>query len=247
MVKYSWFLDLMSRKIACCQKGLRYIQIAIDGPAGAGKSTIARQLAERLGYLYIDTGAMYRAVTWLALEKGISVDDPRAMTELASQASIDLVRTPEGIQKVFCNGQDVTEAIRDPLVSQHVSLAASHEGVRNQLVKKQQEMACNQSVVMDGRDIGTVVLPQAHCKVFLTASLEERTRRRYLELREKGYREDMACLQEEMAARDRLDRNREIGPLCAAPDAHIIDTTRLNREEVLERLMQICCEKRKDL
>ena len=169
---------------------MRNIQIAIDGPAGAGKSTVAKKLADMLGFVYIDTGAMYRAITYKALCQGISLDDAEALTNTAEDTDIQFVRTEEGRQLIFCDGREVTEEIRSPVVSENVSRLAQFSSVREVLVRKQQELANNQDVVMDGRDIGTVVLPRAECKIYLTASLEERTARRYRELQIKGYSEN---------------------------------------------------------
>lgn len=215
-------------------------QIAIDGPAGSGKSTIARMLAERLNYTYIDTGAMYRALTRCALEKGIACDDETALTTLAGQSAIEFRPSENGQQRILLNGQDVTEDIRSPEVSQHVSLVASIAGVRKELVKKQQELAQNVNVVMDGRDICTVVLPSAQCKIFLTASQEERTKRRFLEMREKGFGQDLETIQKELESRDWMDEHRSVDPLTAAKDAVIIDTTNISPVDVVEKIIRIC-------
>lgn len=223
---------------------MRPIQIAIDGPAGSGKSTIAKLLAQRLRFTYIDTGAMYRALTLVAMEKGISDGDASALAKLAENTAIVLACSPDGRQLVFCEGRDVSAAIRAPFISQHVSQVASHAGVRREMVTKQQQMARNQDVVMDGRDIGTVVLPQAECKIFLTASLEERARRRYNELLEKGFKEKLGVLTDEMEKRDRDDATREIGPLRPAAEAVMIDTTTMSQEDVVESILQLCMRKR---
>lgn len=215
------------------------IQITIDGPAGAGKSSIAKILADRLNFLYIDTGAMYRAITYMAIKQGISLENKESLAQLANQTKIELVRGSEGKQQVWCDGIDVTEEIRDPLVSQNVSQVALYPGVRRELVLKQQQLAKNKDVVMDGRDAGTVVLPEADCKIFLTASLEERTRRRYLELQEKGYQETFEALRDELNTRDKLDENRLTSPLSPAPGARIINSTRMTRDEVVDFIMQI--------
>ncbi len=220
------------------------MQITIDGPAGAGKSTIARMLANRLGYLYIDTGAMYRAITSLALNKGISLDDEEALRNLTALTKIELLRQPNGEQEVYCNGINVTTTIRAPLISQNVSKVAMYPSVRQELVSMQRMLAHYKNVVMDGRDAGTVVLPEAACKIFLTASLEERAQRRYLELQKKGYKNDLAFVKEDLAQRDYLDENRVSSPLKPARDAVIIDTTALSPEEVINEILRISKQKK---
>lgn len=220
-------------------KGLSPIQIAIDGPAGAGKSTVARLLADKLGYLYIDTGAMYRSVTYLAVQKGISCSDTEKLTELAAAANIKFARNFAGEQLVICDGRDITEEIRTPEISSKVSLTAKHEGVRRELVRKQQNMAKCHDVVMDGRDIGTVVLPSAELKVFLTASLEERAKRRFLELKEQGFSGGIESIAAEVAKRDEMDIKRAISPLRPAEDAVIVDTTSSSLEQVVNKIMQL--------
>jgi len=224
---------------------LVHIQIAIDGPAGAGKSTIARILAEKLGFIYIDTGAMYRAITYAALQNHIPLDDSAGLKELAARTRIDLVRSGAGAQLVLLDGRDVSEEIRSPLVSQKVSLVASHPGVREALVRKQQQMAECQDVVMDGRDIGTVVLPNADVKIYLTASLAERARRRYEEMRAKGYAGTYDQVKADVEARDDLDQNRAVSPLRAAPDAVCLDTTDSTPEEIVQRILQLIREKKR--
>lgn len=183
---------------------------------------------------------MYRALTYTAIKKGLSCKDEKSLTSLAGEISLEFVRDPQGFQRVYCYGTDITEEIRDPRVSQRVSQVACHEGVRFELVKKQQELAQSRNVVMDGRDIGTIVLPLAECKVYLTASVEERARRRHLELTNKGFKEDYETIRKELEERDQLDQNRAIGPLRKAADAVIIDTTYLTQEQVIQKLMDIC-------
>ncbi|ABZ84486.1 cytidylate kinase [Heliomicrobium modesticaldum Ice1] len=214
------------------------IQVAIDGPAGAGKSTVARELAKRLGYLYIDTGAMYRALTWLALQKGIALSDDEALARLAEQADIALLPLPGGLT-VLADGQDVTDAIRTPEVSRHVSRVSAVAGVRAPMMRLQQKLAEQGGVVMDGRDIGTHVLPQAEVKVFLTASVEERARRRFKEMILKGMDVDFEQLRNDMERRDREDFTRETAPLVQADDALYLDTTGLAFEEVVGRLLDM--------
>lgn len=221
---------------------MKKLSIAIDGPAGAGKSTIARQLAHLLNYTYIDTGAMYRAVTLKAIRLGIDLQDENALTQVAKNIEIILkpYLTEDGdyLNRVIMDGVDVTEEIRTPLISQKVSLTAKVSGVRQEMVNLQRAMAKLGGTVMDGRDIGTVVLPNAGLKVFLTASIEERASRRYKELVAKGYEIDLAALREEISLRDKIDSERDISPLQKAPDAIVLDTTNLSIEEVTEKIIQ---------
>lgn len=207
--------------------------MAIDGPAGAGKSTIARRVAHRLGFLYIDTGAMYRAVALAALRARIPLDDEAGLSPLAEAARIDLAGG------VRLNGEDVTEAIRTPEVSQGASKVAAVAGVRTAMVRKQQAMGARESAVMEGRDIGTVVFPQAEVKVFLTASAEERARRRVEELRGKGLEADFAEVAQEMRQRDIRDSTRETSPLKKAEDAVELDTTGLSLDEVEAAVLRL--------
>lgn len=222
---------------------MRTIQIAIDGPAGAGKSTIAKLLAEKLGFVYVDSGAMYRVITYEAINKGKILTSHEALANLAAQTQIDFLPA-KGVQLVFANGKDVTKQIREPEVSQQVSLVASVEGVRKELVKKQQMLAKNNDVVMDGRDIGTVVLPNAECKIFLTASLAERARRRHRELLDLGYTAEYDKIKQELAQRDVMDQNRAVSPLRVAEDAIIIDTTKMELNEIVKQILDICKQKR---
>jgi len=221
------------------------IQIAIDGPAGAGKSTIAKLLADKLDFIYIDTGAMYRAIALAALEQGLALEDGESLALLAAQTKLELTRGPSGGQQVFLNGRNVSEEIRSPLISQKVSLVASHQGVREALVEKQQEMAAQKDVVMDGRDIGTVVLPGAEVKIFLTASLDERARRRYEELKEKGYVGTLSEIKTDVEKRDELDRNRIVSPLRVAPDAVYLDTTDYSLEQVSQQIYALIIDKKR--
>ncbi len=213
-------------------------QIAIDGPAGAGKSTVAKRLAARLGYLYIDTGAMYRCIAWLALQQGISLTDETALTALAETARLDLANAADGYH-VYCNGQDVSEAIRQPQVGAAASPVSAVDGVRRALVRQQQALAARGGVVMDGRDIGTKVLPHAQCKIFLTAPLAVRAARRAAELREKGLAVDVSQIADEIAERDLRDSTRANSPLTQAADAVYVDTGDMTIEEVTDYLLQL--------
>lgn len=208
--------------------------IAIDGPVAVGKNAIGSLLAKRLGYHFVDTGAMYRAITWLALERGLDWEDEKALGELAVEANIEL-----GSQAVFVNGCDVSLEIRDEKVEKGVSIVARHSGVRRALVAKQQQMAQGGQVVMAGRDIGTVVLPHAGLKLYLAASAEERARRRYVELAQGGKEADYEVVLAELKMRDKLDSERELAPLQITSDAKIVNTDGLSLEQVLTEIVSI--------
>lgn len=216
--------------------------IAIDGPASSGKSTIAKILADTYQLVYVDTGAMYRSLTYLALKNNIAFDDEDALMGLLNTTEIVLKRTEDG-QSVIVNGEDVTEAIRQNDVTNNVSVVASFAKVREELVRRQQAMAQKIGVAMDGRDIGTVVLPNAEVKIFLVASVSERADRRYLENKQKGIESDYEQLMKEIIARDEYDSNREVSPLKQAEDAVKVDTTGLSIEEVVERCKEIILSK----
>ncbi|RCW61988.1 (d)CMP kinase [Halanaerobium sp. ST460_2HS_T2] len=209
--------------------------VAIDGPGGAGKSTIARLLAQKLNYLHLDTGAMYRAVTLAALRKKIDFNKQDKLIELAKNTDINFNQNGD----IFLNGENISEEIRSAAVNKHVSQTAAVKGVRDVLVKKQQQLARNNKVVMDGRDITTVVLPEADHKFFLTASLEERARRRYQEVRSKNKDADFEKIKESIARRDKMDSEREHSPLKKAEDAVLVDTTNLSIDEVLAKMIEI--------
>lgn len=218
------------------------ISIAIDGPAAAGKSTVAKIIAEKLSYLYIDTGAMYRALTFLALRHNIDLQDESALINVLLNADIVLEKMDDG-QRVFLNKENVTADIRSADVTNRVSIVAMHEKVRIEMVRRQQEFAVNGGVVMDGRDIGTHVLPTAEVKVFLLASVEERAVRRHTENLENGFDSNLEKLKEEIALRDKLDSEREIAPLKKAHDAIEMDTTSLSIDQVVENIMTLALER----
>ncbi|MBO7668491.1 MAG: (d)CMP kinase [Firmicutes bacterium] len=213
-------------------------QIAIDGPAGAGKSTVAKLIADRLGYLYIDTGAMYRAVALLALEQGVAFDDAEGLTELIRGNEISLEPAASGC-RVLINGKDVSRDIRLPEVGNAASPVSAVAEVRSLLVAMQQELAARRPVVMDGRDIGTVVLPDAACKIFLTASPRVRALRRAKELQQKGLTADINQVEREIRERDERDSTRAASPLRQAEDAVLVDSSDMSIEEVVCRIIEL--------
>jgi cytidylate kinase len=218
----------------------RRVVVAIDGPAGAGKSTIARRVAGKMGFTYIDTGAMYRAVALAALRAGVDLGDAAHLEDLARAASIEF---EPGGTRIFLNGEDVSEAIRHPEVSHAASKVSVFPGVRRVLVDKQREIAAHTSVVMEGRDIGTVVFPDADVKVFLDANPEVRAGRRSRELEEKGLTVRGDEVEREMRERDRRDATRAESPLLRAPDAIYLDTTALNLDEVEQVILKTIAER----
>ncbi len=213
-------------------------QIAIDGPAGAGKSTAAKLVADQLGYLYIDTGAMYRAVALLALRAGIALDDGENLTSLAETMDLVLECAPGGC-RVLAEGEDISQAIRLPEVGNAASPVSAVAGVRQALVARQQALAASLPVVMDGRDIGTVVLPDAECKIYLTASPRVRAERRARELLEKGLAADVDQIEQEIAERDRRDMNRAHSPLRQAEGAELLDNSCLSLAQVVAEIIRI--------
>jgi CMP/dCMP kinase len=219
--------------------------IAIDGPAASGKSTLAKSLAEQLGYLYFDTGVMYRAITWAALENGIDVTQETSVTQLAERLQID-VRPPSQVDgrsfDVWIDDQDITWEIRHPQVDAKVSIVAAYPGVRKALTGQQRRIGLRGEVVMVGRDIGTVVLPEADLKIYLDASVGERARRRYHERLERGTSPELEEIERSMRERDRIDSTRRVAPLRPAKDAWILDSNDLDIEQVLARALELVSE-----
>ncbi|MFT0796736.1 bifunctional pantoate--beta-alanine ligase/(d)CMP kinase [Synechococcus sp. H70.1] len=215
--------------------------IAIDGPAGAGKSSVARAVAAQLQLLYLDTGAMYRAITWLALQRGIPLDDAEQLTQLAAQTQLTLQSGPSADEptRIWANGQEITQAIRSPEVTRWVSQVAAVPGVRQELVKQQRLLGQEGGAVLEGRDIGTYVFPDAELKVFLTASLGERAQRRQHQLQAQGQIVSLEELKAQIEQRDRYDSERQIAPLRPAPDAILIDTDHLSQAEVESKIVML--------
>ncbi|GAA0599754.1 (d)CMP kinase [Virgibacillus siamensis] len=212
------------------------IAIAIDGPAAAGKSTVAKITARKLNYIYVDTGAMYRALTLKSLNSEIDPDNEKALIELLTLTDIELIQG-ENNQHVLLDEYDVTHDIRSEQVTNNVSYVAQHPLIRKEMVKRQQKLAEKRGVVMDGRDIGTHVLPNAEVKIFLIATVEERARRRHEENLKKGFSSDLDTLKKEIEQRDLIDSKREASPLLKADDAIEIDTTSITIDEVAERIL----------
>jgi len=220
-------------------------KVAIDGPSGAGKSTIAKAVAKKLGFIYIDTGAMYRACALACLNCGVNIkENPEKAIEIVNNISIDIDYI-DGVQKVFLNNDDVSEKIRTPEVSMGASDVSAIIEVRQKLVFLQRELARAKNVIMDGRDIGTHVLPDAEVKIFLTASPDVRAERRYKELIEKGIDTDFSSVLTDIKKRDHQDQTRTASPLKQADDAHFLDTSELSFDESVERVLSIINNKRK--
>ena len=217
---------------------MKNLVVAIDGPAGAGKSTVAQLAARKLGCTYIDTGAMYRAVAWKTLQRKQPVTD-ELILDVVKDVHVELAYV-EGKTTVSVDGTDVTGEIRTPEVTAIVSQVAALGPVRSRMVELQRRMAAKGSVLMDGRDIATSVLPDANVKIFLTASIEERARRRVKEMQEKGYNVSLEELQKDIAARDKADSEREISPLVQAPDAELLDTSNMGIDEVVQAIIDRC-------
>lgn len=216
--------------------------IAIDGPAGAGKSTIAKAVARELGYVYIDTGAMYRAVGLFCIDEAIALTDEARVSEAVRDIDITIAYDEEGAQQVFLNGANVSTRIRTQQVGDAASTVSQYPAVREKMVKLQQSLAEHTSVVMDGRDIASKVLPNADTKIYLTASVEERARRRANELREKGELCDIAEVEAEIRARDDRDMHRQHSPLIQVPEAVLVDSSTLTIDETIDRILEICMQ-----
>ncbi len=218
--------------------GNKGLQVAIDGPASAGKSTVAKKIAKRFQYIYCDTGAMYRTVTLKAMQQGVALDDPDALADMLKHTEITF-KPGDPEQLVFLDGTDVTAAIRQEDVTNNVSTTAAQGTVRTDLTNRQREIADAGGIVMDGRDIGTTVLPDAQVKIFLVASVEERAQRRFKDNAEKGIHTPIDVLREEIEVRDHKDSTRKISPLTQAADAVKLDTTSLSIDDVVDKISAI--------
>ena len=221
---------------------MKHFNIAIDGPAGAGKSTIARRAAGQLGFVYVDTGAMYRAMALYFLRKGINPADEEAVSRTCSEAEVS-IRYQDGAQQVLLNGEDVSGQIRTEEVGKTASVVSAYMPVREKLTELQKELAARENVIMDGRDIGTCVLPQAPAKIYLTASVEVRALRRFRELTEKGEACDLEDIKKDIADRDWKDMHREHAPLRQAEDAVVVDSSNMTIDQVVEAILAVAKEK----
>ena len=222
-----------------------YISVAIDGPSGAGKSTVARAAAARLGYVYVDTGAMYRAIGRAVCRKGISGDDTAGIVAVLPEVQLD-IRYEDGAQHILLCGEDVSDAIRTPEIAKYASKVSAVPEVRQFLLETQRDMAKNGNILMDGRDIGTVILPDAPVKIFLTASAEARAQRRYLELHEKGQSITFDEVLHDIQQRDEQDMTRAVAPLKQAADAVLLDTSDISLEQSIEAVLRIIRERVED-
>ena len=218
------------------------IAIAIDGPAGAGKSSISKVVANELGYLYIDTGAMYRGVTWAVLDSHVNVNNQKDVESLLP--SLDLTLEPTAnASKVFVKGQDVTDLIRQQQINENVSTIASYKGVREYLVERQQAMAAVGGVILDGRDIGSVVLPKAELKIYLTASVDARAKRRWLEVQGTSNEQSLEDIKKNVESRDEMDKNRDESPLVCVEDAIVVDSSNMTFDETVEHILHLVQER----
>ena len=218
------------------------IAVAVDGPAGAGKSSISKIVAKKLGYLYIDTGAMYRSVTWAVLHNHIDVNNQKAVEALLPELDLTMEASDDSC-KVFIAGQDVTDFIRTPQVNNAVSIVASYKGVRQYLVERQRLMAEAGGVILDGRDIGSVVLPNAELKIYLTASVEARAMRRYLEVKGTVNEQTLEDIKDSVMQRDDMDKNRKESPLIKVEDAVLVDSSEMTFDETVEHILHLVQER----
>ncbi|MBS7013773.1 MAG: (d)CMP kinase [Veillonella sp.] len=218
------------------------ITIAIDGPAGAGKSSISKVVANELGYLYIDTGAMYRGVTWAVLDSHVDVKNQNDVEALLPTLDLTLEPTASAC-KVFVKGQDVTDLIRQQQINENVSTIASYKGVREYLVERQQAMAAIGGVILDGRDIGSVVLPDAELKIYLTASVDARAKRRWLEVQGTSNEQPLEDIKKNVESRDEMDKNRDESPLVCVEDAIVVDSSNMTFEETVEHILHLVQER----
>ena len=218
------------------------IAIAIDGPAGAGKSSISKVVANELGYLYIDTGAMYRGVTWAVLDSHVDVKNQKEVEALLPSLDLTLEPTASAC-KVFVKGQDVTDLIRQQQINENVSTIASYKGVREYLVERQQAMAAIGGVILDGRDIGSVVLPNAELKIYLTASVDARAKRRWLEVQGTSNEQPLEDIKKNVESRDEMDKNRDESPLVCVEDAIVVDSSNMTFDETVEHILHLVQER----
>ena len=218
------------------------IAIAIDGPAGAGKSSISKVVANELGYLYIDTGAMYRGVTWAVLDSNVDVNNQKDVEALLPSLDLTLEPTASAC-KVFVKGQDVTDLIRQQQINENVSTIASYKGVREYLVERQQAMAAVGGVILDGRDIGSVVLPDAELKIYLTASVDARAKRRWLEVQGTSNEQPLEDIKKNVESRDEMDKNRDESPLVCVEDAIIVDSSNMTFDETVKHILHLVQER----
>ncbi|MDU1335651.1 MAG: (d)CMP kinase [Veillonella sp.] len=218
------------------------IAIAIDGPAGAGKSSISKVVANELGYLYIDTGAMYRGVTWAVLDSHVDVKNQKDVESLLHSLDLTLEPTANAC-KVFVKGQDVTNLIRQQQINENVSTIASYKGVREYLVERQQAMAAVGGVILDGRDIGSVVLPKAELKIYLTASVDARAKRRWLEVQGTSNEQSLEDIKKNVESRDEMDKNRDESPLVCVEDAIVVDSSNMTFDETVEHILHLVQER----
>lgn len=218
------------------------IAIAIDGPAGAGKSSISKVVANELGYLYIDTGAMYRGVTWAVLDSHVNVNNQKDVESLLPSLDLTLEPTANAC-KVFVKGKDVTDLIRQQQINENVSTIASYKGVREYLVERQQAMAAVGGVILDGRDIGSVVLPKAELKIYLTASVDARAKRRWLEVQGTSNEQSLEDIKKNVESRDEMDKNRVESPLVCVEDAIVVDSSNMTFDETVEHILHLVQER----